>query len=205
MKLIAQLLMIVISLAVNISIFPEKDFASVFLCPRDFNGSTVDGWSFPVAVSCSYPSFRVLSRIQIVDYILLVLMSCSVVYGIFWSAKRHPSSLGYRQVAEFSFFSCLAPEEYISKPVWRAPICPRMTNDLDFLVMRLFRADSGHGRVFKDIQVFKEIKSQITNDHISLHLLKDAIEDQNKAELQGSKLLILISIATASMLHDIGN
>ena len=54
---------------------------------------------------------------------------------------------------------------------------PRISCDLDFLVMRLFRADSGHGRVFKDIQVAKEIKSLVTQDHVLLHLYNDAIKD----------------------------
>ena len=36
---------------------------------------------------------------------------------------------------------------------WFSPFDPRIKNDLDFLIMHLFRADSGHGKVFKDIQV----------------------------------------------------
>ena len=197
LKLAAQLLIIIGSLIVNVAVFPQEDFSFVFSCPRDFNGSTdrVEGWSFPVAVSCSYPSFRVLSRIQIANYVLLILGLGSVVFGLFWCAKRHPSSLGYKLVAKFAFSSSLAPEEYVSKSLWKKPwkmlsilFRPRIMNDLDFLVMRLFRADSGHGRVFKDIQVSKEIKNQITKDHVLLHLLNDAIKDKHRNQRTGCKL-----------------
>ncbi len=195
-KLFAQLLAIVISLVVNILVFPEESFAFVFSCPRDFNGSTdqVEGWLFPTAVSCSYPSFRVLSRIQIANYFLLVLALGSVVYGILWCFKRHSSSLGYKDVAKFAFSACLAPEEHMCDSLWKNPFHPRIRNDLDFLVMILFRADSGHGRVFKDIQVSKEIKNQITEDHVKLHLLNDAIKDNFKNTKTKGTMLIMYTL-----------
>ncbi len=198
-KLLAQFLVIVVSLVVNILVFPEESFAFVFPCPRDFNGSTdqVEGWLFPIAVSCSYPSFRVLSKIQISNYVLLVLALGSVVYGILWCFKRHSSSLGYKDVAKFSFSACLAPEEYVCESLLKNPFHSRIRNDLDFLVMRLFRADSGHGRVFKDIQVSKEIKNQITEDHVKLHLLHDAIKDNLRNKTTGGKRNLMFTVITA--------
>ena len=198
-KLLAQFLVIVVSLVVNILVFPEESFAFVFPCPRDFNGSTdqVEGWLFPIAVSCSYPSFRVLSRIQIANYVLLVLALGSVVYGILWCFKRHSSSLGYKDVAKFAFSACLAPEEYVCESLLKNPFHPRIRNDLDFLVMILFRADSGHGRVFKDIQVSKEIKNQITDDHVKLHLLNDAIKDNLRNKRTGGKMNFIFSVIIA--------
>lgn len=48
---------------------------------------------------------------------------------------------------------------------------PRISNDLDFLLMRLFSADSGHGQVFKDIQIYKELNEKTSQDHELLYLL----------------------------------
>ena len=48
---------------------------------------------------------------------------------------------------------------------------PRIHTDLDFLVARLFYADSGHGQVFKDIQIQKELNEKISQDHELLYLL----------------------------------
>jgi hypothetical protein len=48
---------------------------------------------------------------------------------------------------------------------------PRISNDLDFLLMRLYYADSGHGEVFKDIQIHKELQEKTAQDHELLYLL----------------------------------
>lgn len=196
-KLLTQLMLIIASIVINATLFPESDFKHTFPCPRNFNESTVPpfGWSLPVAVVCSYPSFRILSKLLIVDYILLIVGFFSALYGLMWCVKRHPSSLGYKRVAEFAFSACLPPDEYVAERVWRNPMkffTPRICNDLDFLVMRLFRADSGHGRVFRDIQVTKEVKALVTQDHVLLHLYNDAIQDQWRRK------------ATASMFASVG-
>lgn len=197
-KLFVQLFVIAVSISINITVFPESDFAFSFPCPRDYNESAPPpfGWLLPFSVSCSYPSFRVLSKLQIVDYILLLLALGASVFGLLWCFKRHSSSLGYKLVAEFAFTSCLPPEEYVNESIWRKPkhfFTPRISCDLDFLVMRLFRADSGHGRVFKDIQVIKEIKSLVTQDHILLHLYNDAVYDEKRKTKSMSSYLTSVA------------
>ena len=47
---------------------------------------------------------------------------------------------------------------------------PRIRNDLDFLQMTLYRADSSHGRVFKEIQIDKELQKLLGKDHQLIHL-----------------------------------
>ena len=47
---------------------------------------------------------------------------------------------------------------------------PCIRNDLDFLQMTLFRADSSHGRVFKEIQIDKELQKLRGRDHQLIHL-----------------------------------
>ena len=43
--------------------------------------------------------------------------------------------------------------------------------------MCLFRADSSHGKVFKDIQINKELKRLIGRDHQLLHLYVNVQQD----------------------------
>lgn len=54
---------------------------------------------------------------------------------------------------------------------------PIIHSDLDFLLLRLFRADSGHGHVFKDIQVYKELRQKFSEDHQQLFLLNRVHHD----------------------------
>ena len=67
-------------------------------------------------------------------------------------------------------------------PVWFIYICtsnclkklnlgPTIKTDLDFLLLKLYFADSGHGQVFRDIQIKKELQNLIEHDHELLHLL----------------------------------
>ena len=65
---------------------------------------------------------------------------------------------------------------------------PKIQNDLDFLLLRLFFADSGHGRVFRDIQIEKEFKMMIEQDHELLHLLVRVHADMLKDKCNAKKL-----------------
>ena len=60
---------------------------------------------------------------------------------------------------------------------------PRIRNDLDFLEMYLFRADTSHGRVFKEIQIDKVLRKLRGEDHQLLHLFLDAQRDM-RAQIQ---------------------
>ena len=60
---------------------------------------------------------------------------------------------------------------------------PRIENDLDFLLMMLFYADSGHGQVFKDIQIYKELKQKGSQDHESLYLLNRIHADYRNLQI----------------------
>ena len=153
-KLCLQLLAIVLSFLFNGVVFQRRVFDFSFKCPRDFDpDSPPEGWWLPFQVACTFSSFRLYSKLQIVNYLLLSLAFCTVIYALIWCFKRHINALGYRDIALFAFSSCLRPEAYVHSKLWKSPLEPRIHNDLDFLLLRLFRADSGYGNVFKDIQV----------------------------------------------------
>ena len=206
MKLALQFVIIVVSLVVNIAIFPGTYFQFVFDCPAELadNGSSNSsqlyrGWNLPGQVQCIYSSFRILSKVQYADYLLLVLALGAVGYGLFWCFKRHTSGLGYREIATFAFTSCLSPAEFVFRRSFLLP--PRVENDLDFLLMRLFRADPGHGRVFKDLQVDKELTRLVSEDHELLHLTSSIIQDRNEVEMKSSCKYTHIHMHTQSSCH----
>ena len=73
---------------------------------------------------------------------------------------------------------------------------PSINNDLDFLLLRLYFADSGHGQVFKDIQIQKEIQHELSKDHELLYLLKRVQADHYQKgidKIAGMNLSIIIS------------
>ena len=195
-KLTLQLIIALGSLLLNPTLFPQQSFAFSFECPSNFNTDYVassgnnsnlnttyvlpPGWSLPSSVQCVYPSFRIFSKIQIANYVLLILAVVIAGCGLFWCFKRHTNALGYKEIALFAFTSCLRPDDYVYEHFVKQPFSPRIKNDLDFLLTRLFRADSGHGQVFKDLQVYKELKRLVGMDHELLHAYHDAIKDENK-------------------------
>lgn len=161
-KLLVQLLVVLVALIINSAVFQQKYFAFTFDCPKDFDpANPPKGWWLPFEVSCVFSSFRLHLRLQNVNYFLLVLAFGAIVYGLIWCGKRHVNALGYQEVAKFAFSSCLSPDEYVNEPFFKRLLKPGISNDLDFLLLRLFRADAGHGRVFKDIQVNADITISI--------------------------------------------
>ena len=152
-KLVLQLLVVLLSLVINAFVFQTEHFNFSFDCPRQLDPPP-KGWWLPFQVTCTFTSFRLHQQLQRVNYFLLSLGFIVIVYGLVWCAKRHVNALGFKEAALFSFSSSLHPDHYVNEPFYKSPLEPGIRNDLDFLLMRLFRADSGHGRVFKDIQVF---------------------------------------------------
>ena len=150
-KLLIQLLVVISAIILNGALFQTHSFAFSFKCPRIFNpDSPPEGWWLPYQVVCVFTSFRLHKTMQIVNYFLLSLTLIPVLYALGWCFTQHNIILGYKEIALFAFNSCLRPEEFIHSGIFK----PRIQNDLDFLLMRLFQADSGYGNVFKDIQVY---------------------------------------------------
>ena len=169
LKLIIQLIIIAGSLSVNIVVFKISDFTVVFECPSDFNDSnvTIAGWPYSFSVECTYPPFRILSKIQVMDYILLIFALMTVLYGLAMWFKRHRNALGHQDVADFTFNSFLSPEDHVFKRFQL--FSPHIKDDLDFLLLKLFCTDTGHGRVFKDVQVCKKLDYLFREKKEDLH------------------------------------
>lgn len=61
---------------------------------------------------------------------------------------------------------------------------PGISSDLDFLLMKLYFADSGHGQVFKDIQIYKEMHQLLSKDQELLYLLKRIQADRYLKQIE---------------------
>ena len=155
----------------------------MFLCPRNFNATAVEEaeqggvnsdstFRLSHQVTCVFTSMRLFSAIRVADLILLTLLMLSFIWSLIWCGSTHPTELGTSKVASFCFQSSMSPGYYIpsfpfsccSDPFKRAfrtaftsiPFCgsgPHIRNNLDFLVLKLFRTDSGLGFVFREMQV----------------------------------------------------
>ena len=184
-KMLLQCFVVFSVIPVSESIFRSFDVS--FLCPVLSEGSEFPSdWPLDVRVTCVYPAFKIAAVIRIVDYICAIVAISICLYGITWCFYQHTAELGVSEIAMFSFSSALLPQHFVFPHLFnssdinfterlRCLYKHRIRNDLDFLIMMLFRSDAGHGRVFKDIQVQKELKHLFDRDHELLHLF---INDQ---------------------------
>ncbi len=120
---------------------------------------------------------RLFSVIRVADLILLALLVLTFLWSLIWCGSTHPTELGTSKVASFCFQSSLSSCYYIPsfpftfcsnsfKRLFRAlfssvPFCgsgPHISSNLDFMVLKLFRTDSGLGFVFREMQVLRLVK-----------------------------------------------
>ena len=188
LKLLAQTLITVAGFLVAIFFF--DDFDEVFLCPRSLSYSD-SFWPFSAQVQCVFTSLRLFAAIRMADLILIVLLILCFVWSLIWCANTHSTELGYDEVALFSFHTGISPSHHVPKfPLgwcchpakrllrrlfksipWFGP-GPRISTNLDFLVLKLFRSDSGLGFVFREMQVLEKIKCHNEDDQRRTNLHK---------------------------------
>lgn len=153
-KLMFQLLTAIASILLSFLLF--NDFNVDFTCQwRDPANRTVTD------VPCIFASLRLFYLVRIFDSILLGLIIVVALFAFLWTFLRHAAELGYDRVAKFSFCGGISPEHYLPKSVLSRRgitrlFVPRMKNDFDFLLMSLYKTDSGLAHVFKEGQVERE-------------------------------------------------
>ena len=191
MKLVVQLLLTASALGLTIAYF--DDFDDIFVCPKSLEDTRLPSWPlYNQNATCVFASLRFLEWIRLADIVLLALVAFGLLWSMVWSASAHVSELGHAKVAKFSFETGLASRYYIPK---RAPKCcnrvshrilhwitgfvplldfygPRIANDLNFLIMKLYRSDGGLGYVFNEVQVLTGIRALNNNERRRLGLHK---------------------------------
>lgn len=196
LKLCAQLLIALVSLFTTAFVFTEFDVD--FLCPK--NGSDNSSWPFPgEQVTCIFTSLRLFALVRVFDILLLVLIVLVLVWGLVWSVWRHPYELGYKNVALFSFNTGLQGSFFVPRPMLLNPasfcrgICsrrvlkevelrfltPRVSTDLEFLLLLLFRSESSLAHSFREGQVLAHYKTLVDMDR-QVVLYKNYSEEGEK-------------------------
>ena len=181
-KLFIQIVIAAVSLLLSFLVF--NDFDVEFECP--WNNKKKSVWPFPgMAVDCIYTSLRFFSLVHFVDAILLILVMIILVCGFMWTTWRHPRELNAKNIALFSFTSGIDGSFFVPKPMFGGLICffrgicsknilhevnhrflvPRIRTDLDFLLMLLYRTDSGLAHAFSEGQAYMEHKALLVLDH----------------------------------------
>ena len=184
-KLGAQLITAIVSMLFLFLVFTNFDVN--FSCPRIEN----QYWPIPgEKINCIFTSLRLFSLVRVADAFLLVLVILAVLWGFIWSISRHTTELGCTNVALFSYTTGISPEYFLPKPMFGhirgffANICsarigqeivlrffsPRIKTDLDFLLMMLYRTDSGLGHSFKEGQIYMSYKRLSDADLLRLNI-----------------------------------
>ena len=162
MKLILQILFSVLSLTFMMFYFNSDFFLSSFPCPSVHNITLPEDWPLNTTIHCIPPSLHYLSIIRYVDMTFVSIVIAFLCCGLFWCGLKPASELNRKHIAQFVVSSCLVAEDYDPKP-----FSPRVTNDMEFLLTRLYPADTGYRNVFQDIQIQREI-NQLYKEHKEL-------------------------------------
>lgn len=191
LKLVLQLIITVAGFLVAIVAF--TDFQETFMCPK-FNASSENldpFWPYNTNVRCVFTSLRLFSSIHLADLVLLALLILCLLWSLIWCGSTHPTELSTDEAALFCFHSSMSPEHFIPKfpvmgclhPVKRClqKCCtsvsflgrgPRIKTNLDFLVLKLFRTDSGLGFVFREMQILEKLRHYNDDDQRRTNLHK---------------------------------
>ena len=188
LKLVLQLIITLSGFLAAILAF--TDFRETFMCPR--NNNTADPyWPFDTQTVCVFTSLRLFSAIHLADLTLLALLTLTFLWSLVWCASTHPTELSTDEAALFCFHSSMAPNHYVPKfplkgclhPIKRcmqrcfssASVIgrgPTIKTNLDFLVLKLFRTDSGLGFVFREMQILEKLRLHNDDDQRRTNLHK---------------------------------
>lgn len=165
-------------------IFYFKKFKEVFLCPTNSFESLNDFWPITEQITCVSNSIGFFAIARMADLILLGILILSYLSSLAWCIGSHPSAIGIDTVAEFSFQSSIGERHYMfdSKRLRKLhgyfgnflhavslciPFCgcgPRISSNLDFLMVKLYRTDSGLGFVLRNMQILSKLSDYNHND-----------------------------------------
>ena len=181
LKLLVQLVVAVASLLVTALVFTEFDVD--FSCPSP--GMDSSSWPFPGEnVTCIFTSLRLFALVRVFDIVLLAFIVLALLWGLLWTVWRHPNELGHKNVALFSFSTGLHSSYFLPRPMFLNPgafcrgICsrrilqelelrffaPRISTDLEFLLILLFRTDSSLAHSFREGQILMYYKALVDVD-----------------------------------------
>lgn len=227
-KLFVQLLFTIAGLITAAALF--TDFEGTFDCPQHFSINDTEFWPINVSAKCVFTSLRLFGTIRAADLLLLALLILSFIWSLVWCFSSHATELGSREVADFSFQTGILPKYHV--PPLRTSPClrllhhrlshylyvifssipllftkPRISTNLDFMVMKLYRTDSGLGHVFRELQVLQRVK-ELNDDEqgmIELHNTQQAskvMADGCKCTIHYNYSMIITCFSSALISSD---
>ena len=196
LKLVIQLMITMAGFFV--AVFYFTDFNEVFLCPPSFSDNSISTtdllWPLNGQVTCVFKSIRLFAVIRFADLVLLMILILAYVWSLVWCTSSHSPVLGTEEVAKFSFQSGISPRYHMfdssilqshNSPARKVlhtilesiPLCgsgPHIGTNFNFLMLQLFRTDSGLGFVLREMQILLKIKALNDNDQriVNLHRLQ---------------------------------
>ena len=172
-----------------VAIFYFDNFDEVFVCPKVIEKNPINNftmWPLDTQVQCVFSSLRLFGVIRLANLVLLALLILCFLWSFFWCVKSHSVELGWKQVAYFCFQTGMSPHHHIPGGVIITG--PHVRSNLDFLVLKLFRTDSGLGFIFKEMQVLQEIRELNDDEQRRTNLHRR--QQGNKSMKDGGRLYL---------------
>ncbi len=202
LTLLIQLVLTLLGLLVVVFYFTS--FKGTFLCPahleKDYMG--LNGWPLNKQVTCVMKPLTFYAMIRFADLILLAILVLSYIWSLAWCTSSHSLVLGWNKVADFMFQTSIPSRYYRfdSTPLrgWSACLKlplhgvltfipfvgtgPHIRTNLDFLLLKLVRTDSGLGNMIREMLILSRVNYLNDNDNriVKLHRLQ-----QERVELNG--------------------
>ena len=181
LKLVIQALTCVGSILFSAVYF--HNFPEVFPCPKNLDVNSY-GWHLNTTVTCVYPSIHFMSLLQYGDFILMSLILSVLIYAFVWVIQCHPKELGQSKIAEMCSQSCLRPSDYTYTFMkYLTPRYDSIKNDMDFLLMMLFRASSGKGATLKEMLIKDMMNQHYGKDDELLQLFLNQRDEEDVDQL----------------------
>ena len=206
-KLIWQIVFCIAGIVIILSLlFYQGIPTTTFKCPDDENE---DAWPLPYneTVYCVFSPLGLLQKIWVVYVFLLILAVLFLLINLFNLIKWHTRELGFKMCAKFSFVTGIPYQHYELVPAntikltlyshcfWKRVLkklmCPfwqcspyHIRSNYDFLVVKLFRTDSGLGYILKELHVARLLQMENNSELQRLSLYK-MTSDASNEDFQG--------------------
>jgi hypothetical protein len=194
LKILLQLILALFSAAIAGGVFYEMDrpdiFDTVFSCEHNgpyTNFLEVEDYVFNV--TCVVLALRSHRAVWITNFILLGLIAVSMLVAILWWLWPHVSILNWNEAAVFSLESGIEPHHYRSK-LCTCSFEYQIRTDLDFLLLRLYSQDEGHGKVLRELlivltmeELLREAKQDLSLRTASPNMNTEDTSDQESSFL----------------------
>ena len=165
-------------------------FDPVYSC--QFTGPETDYMNvedYVFNVTCVVPALRSHRAVWITNFVLLAGVLLSTFTAMFWWIAPHKSVLNWNQAALFSLESGIEPHHYRTGQ----RMCFQIKTDLDFLVLRLFGQDEGHGTVLREVLIILTIRDLLHEAKEDLTLKKSSGMGEEQASGERMKGLLEFS------------